>query len=89
MKTTKRLFMVVVAAASLFAATPAFADLKFGVDISPYPPFTSKDPSGVIVGWEADFMDALCAEIKEKCVFESTAWDGIIPALTCQSRQSA
>jgi polar amino acid transport system substrate-binding protein len=84
MKYTKRLFMAAVAVASLCAATPAFADLKFGVDISPYPPFTSKDPSGKIVGWEADFMDALCAEIKEKCAFEPTAWDGIIPALTAK-----
>jgi polar amino acid transport system substrate-binding protein len=82
MKFTKRMLLAAVAAATLFTASPAFADLKFGVDASPYPPFTSKDPSGVIVGWEADFMAALCAEIKEKCAFEPTAWDGIIPALT-------
>lgn len=82
MKLTRRLLLAAAAAATLFSATPAFADLKFGVDISPYPPFTSKDPSGVIVGWEADFMAALCDEIKEKCAFEPTAWDGIIPALT-------
>jgi polar amino acid transport system substrate-binding protein len=81
-KLTKRLLLAAAAATMLFSATPAFADLKFGVDVSPYPPFTSKDPSGVIVGWEADFMAALCEEIKEKCAFEPTAWDGIIPALT-------
>jgi polar amino acid transport system substrate-binding protein len=82
MKLTKRLLLAAAAATMLFSATPAFADLKFGVDASPYPPFTSKDPSGVIVGWEADFMAALCEEMKEKCAFEPTAWDGIIPALT-------
>jgi polar amino acid transport system substrate-binding protein len=82
MKLTKRILLAAVAAATLCGATPAFADLKFGVDASPYPPFTSKDPSGVIVGWEADFMAALCGELKEKCSFEATAWDGIIPALT-------
>ncbi len=82
MKITKRILLAAVAAATLFAATPAFADLKFGVDVSPYPPFTSQDTSGVIVGWEADFMAALCVELKETCTFEPTAWDGIIPALT-------
>jgi polar amino acid transport system substrate-binding protein len=77
----KTFMLAAIAAGALFATAPAYADLKFGVDISPYPPFTSKDPSGVIVGWEGDFMAALCAEIKEKCAFEPTAWDGIIPAL--------
>jgi polar amino acid transport system substrate-binding protein len=82
MKFTKRMLLAAVAAATLFTASPAFADLKFGVDISPYPPFTSKDTSGVVVGWEADFMAALCEEIKEKCAFEPTAWDGIIPSMS-------
>jgi polar amino acid transport system substrate-binding protein len=82
MKFTKRMLLAAVAAATMFTASPAFADLKFGVDISPYPPFTSQDTAGVIVGWEADFMAALCEEMKEKCAFEPTAWDGIIPALT-------
>ena len=27
-------------------------------------------------------MNALCAEIGEKCTIEEVAWDGIIPALT-------
>lgn len=82
MKLTKRLLLTAAAATMLFSATPAFADLKFGVDVSPYPPFTSQDAAGEIVGWEADFMAALCEEMKEKCAFEPTAWDGIIPALT-------
>jgi polar amino acid transport system substrate-binding protein len=82
MNITKRLLLAAVTATALLGTTPAMADLKFGVDISPYPPFTSQDASGKIVGWEADFMDALCAELKEKCAFEPTAWDGIIPALT-------
>jgi polar amino acid transport system substrate-binding protein len=82
MRVTKRVLLAAVAAATMFTTTPAFADLKFGVDVSPYPPFTSQDTSGVIVGWEADFMAALCVELKETCAFEPTAWDGIIPALT-------
>ncbi len=57
------------------------ADLKFGVAAEPYPPFSSKDASGKWVGWEVDLMDAVCAEIKEKCEIAEVAWDGIIPAL--------
>ncbi len=81
MKYTKKLLLAAVAAATMFAVTPAFADLKMGVAAEPYAPFTSKDASGKWVGWEVDFMDALCAEIKEKCAIEEVAWDGIIPAL--------
>ncbi len=81
MKYTKKLLLAAVAAATMFTVTPAFADLKMGVAAEPYAPFTSKDASGKWVGWEVDFMDALCAEIKEKCAIEEVAWDGIIPAL--------
>lgn len=58
------------------------ADIKFGVAAEPYAPFTSKDASGKWVGWEIDLMDAVCAEMKEKCEIVDVAWDGIIPALT-------
>lgn len=71
-----------LAAAALLAATPGLADLKIGVAAEPYPPFTGKDASGKWMGWEIDLMDALCAEMKEKCGIVKTAWDGIIPALT-------
>lgn len=78
-----KLKTVLLAAASLafVASTQAFADIKFGVAAEPYAPFTSKDASGKWVGWEVDFMNALCADIKEKCSIEEVAWDGIIPAL--------
>jgi polar amino acid transport system substrate-binding protein len=81
MKYTKRAILAAVAACVMFTAAPAYADLKMGVAAEPYAPFTSKDASGVWVGWEVDFMNALCAEIGEKCTIEEVAWDGIIPAL--------
>lgn len=80
MKTYKKVLLAAVATVFL-GAVPAFADLKMGVAAEPYAPFTSKDASGVWVGWEVDFMNALCAEIGEKCAIEEVAWDGIIPAL--------
>ena len=78
----KILHIALLAAAALLAATPALADLKIGVAAEPYPPFTAKDATGKWVGWEIDLVDALCAEMKEKCEIVETAWDGIIPALT-------
>ena len=81
MKVSRRILMFAATVALMAAASPAMADLKFGVAAEPYAPFTSKDASGVWVGWEVDFMNALCAEIGEKCTIEEVAWDGIIPAL--------
>jgi polar amino acid transport system substrate-binding protein len=82
MNFSKRLLLAAAAALAL-SATAAQADLKFGVDAGPYPPFTSMNAAGAWEGWEVDFMQALCAELGEtKCEFVPVAWDGIIPALT-------
>ena len=76
--------MAVAAIALCGFAAEARADLKFGVAAEPYPPFESKDASGKWVGWEMDLMDAVCAQMKEKCELVEVAWDGIIPALTAK-----
>ncbi|QIG52679.1 transporter substrate-binding domain-containing protein [Nordella sp. HKS 07] len=77
--------MMAVAVTALCGfAAEAKADLKFGVAAEPYPPFTSKDASGTWVGWEVDLMNAVCAQMKEKCELVEVAWDGIIPALTAK-----
>ncbi|MDX8444487.1 transporter substrate-binding domain-containing protein [Mesorhizobium captivum] len=82
MKTVLKTF----AAALLFGVAAmgvAKADqVKIGVAAEPYPPFTSPDATGKWVGWEIDFIDAVCAEEKLDCVITPVAWDGIIPALT-------
>lgn len=82
MKFTRRMALVAASLTALAFAAPAHADLKIGVAAEPYPPFTSKDASGKWVGWEVDLLDAVCAEMKEKCDIVEVAWDGIIPALT-------
>ena len=77
----KKLVLAAVAALSL--GTTAMADpLKIGVAAEPYPPFTSPDAAGNWVGWEVDFMVAICKQAELDCVITPTAWDGIIPALT-------
>ena len=68
--------------AALLASPVAAQEVKIGVAAEPYPPFTSPDASVNWVGWEVDFMNAICAEAKLTCVITPTAWDGIIPALT-------
>ena len=55
--------------------------IKFGVAAEPYAPFTVKGADGKWSGWEVDLQEAVCREIKAKCEFVETAWDGIIPAL--------
>jgi polar amino acid transport system substrate-binding protein len=83
MKFTRRLALAATALFMLSAA-PAMADLKIGISAEPYPPFASKDETGKWVGWEIDTMNAVCAEMKEKCEIVEVAWDGIIPALTAK-----
>lgn len=82
-----RLLSASVALLGAFAliggTTPASAEdvVKIGTDNESYPPFTQVDPSGKVVGFEVDLIDAMCAHIKVKCVWTLQAWDGIIPAL--------
>ncbi|MEO8242569.1 MAG: transporter substrate-binding domain-containing protein [bacterium] len=77
----KKLLLTLAAAAAF--STAAMADpIKVGVAAEPYPPFTSPDAGGNWVGWEIDFMHAICDQAKLDCVVTPTAWDGIIPALT-------
>ena len=75
---------IALALAATFAlGSAALAEpLKIGVAAEPYPPFTSPDASGNWVGWEVDFMNAICKQAALDCVITPTAWDGIIPALT-------
>ena len=75
----------VAAAVTTAGFTGAMAEeVKVGVAAEPYPPFTSPDASGKWVGWEIEFMEAICAEAKLDCVITPVAWDGIIPALTSE-----
>ncbi len=75
--------LVIAGIALATGAGAANADkVRFGVAAEPYAPFSSQDASGKWVGWEIDFMDAICKEAKLDCELVATAWDGIIPALT-------
>ena len=81
----KSILKTAVAAALIMlsgACAASAQQVKVGIAPEPYPPFSSVDASGKWVGWEIEFLDAVCAEAKLDCVITPTAWDGIIPALT-------
>lgn len=63
-------------------ACQAFAQdtIRFGVEAT-YPPFESKLPSGQLVGFDIDLGNALCAQLKARCVWVENSFDGMIPAL--------
>ncbi|MGV8894784.1 MAG: ABC transporter substrate-binding protein [Burkholderiaceae bacterium] len=66
-----------------FAVSVQAADMKelrVGQDPT-YEPFEYKTPNGKLVGFEVDVANALCTEMKMKCVFVDQSWEGIIPSL--------
>lgn len=69
-------------AALLVTSSMSQAEVRFGIDNETYPPFYTKNASGTWTGWEIEFMEAVCAEMKEDCTIVETSWDGLIPALT-------
>jgi polar amino acid transport system substrate-binding protein len=75
--------LILTLAATLAFGTAAFAEpLKIGIASEPYPPFASPDAAGNWVGWEVDFINAVCAAGQMECVITPVAWEGIIPSLT-------
>ena len=62
------------------AGAACAADLRVGLNPA-YEPFESKTASGEIVGFDVDIANALCEQIKRKCVFVESEWDSIIPGL--------
>lgn len=73
--------LLLAGAAFIASAFAAQAEVRFGILNEAYPPFFAKDASGKWQGWEIELMDAVCAEIKEKCTIVESSWDGLIPAL--------
>ena len=54
--------------------------LKLGVDPT-YPPLEYKNQDGTLTGFGVDIAEALCAELKARCVWVESSWDGMIPGL--------
>ncbi|MGW8465068.1 transporter substrate-binding domain-containing protein [Pseudomonas sp. CLCA07] len=62
------------------ALAKEYKELRFGVDPS-YAPFESKAADGSLVGFDIDLGNAICAELKVKCKWVESDFDGMIPGL--------
>ncbi len=49
--------------------------------VLPYAPFESKAADGSLVGFDIDLGNAICAELKVKCKWVESDFDGMIPGL--------
>lgn len=76
MRTT--LLIIALAAVATTAAAQG-KDLKVAIDPT-YEPFTFKQ-DGRPTGFDVDIANALCEQIKRKCVFVEQVWDSMIPGL--------
>lgn len=72
------LFLALTCAAAA-AAAPS-ASIRMGVE-GAYPPFNEIGPDGQPRGFDIDIANALCDEMKVRCVWVAQNWDGMIPAL--------
>lgn len=73
--------LIALASVLSLGTANVMADLRFGMDSAPYPPFSETSSSGDMIGWEVEIGAALCAAMGETCEIVPVAWDGIIPAL--------
>ncbi|WP_144630493.1 ABC transporter substrate-binding protein [Bordetella genomosp. 13] len=80
----KRFMFALMLGTSAIVSVPAHAQntsvLRYGVDPS-HPPFSSRDASGKLVGFDIDLGTEICARIKSKCEWVQNDFDGMIPAL--------
>ena len=80
-RSRRALLCSVVLLASMAAAEARdWSTVRVGVDAT-YKPFTYKTPDGRLTGFDVDIANALCAEMKAKCTFVESSWEGIIPGL--------
>jgi arginine/ornithine transport system substrate-binding protein len=74
------LFVALVGVATNDALARDWSTIRIGVDAT-YKPFTYKTPDGKLTGFDVDIANALCDEMKAKCTFVESSWEGIIPGL--------
>jgi arginine/ornithine transport system substrate-binding protein len=74
--------VILAIALGTLAMTASAQDKELKVAIDPtYEPFTFKTPDGKPTGFDVDIANAVCAQVKRKCVFVEQVWDSMIPGL--------
>lgn len=61
----------------------AATTLKIGVE-GAYPPFSSLGTDGQLKGFDIDMANAVCKQLKVKCVLVKSEFDAMIPALNAK-----
>lgn len=80
MKKTLSLLSLSLALLGTACGASAEQQIRFGTDAT-FPPFESKAADGSLQGFDIDLGNAICAELKAKCVWVENSFDGLIPAL--------
>jgi arginine/ornithine transport system substrate-binding protein len=73
-------FVAVVLLTASVALARDWSMVRIGIDPT-YKPFTYKTPDGKPTGFDVDIANALCVEMKAKCTYVESSWEGIIPGL--------
>jgi arginine/ornithine transport system substrate-binding protein len=76
----KKLLLVIALSALSVTSFAQGKDLKVAIDPT-YEPFTFKTADGKPTGFDVDIANALCEQLKRKCVFVEQVWDSMIPGL--------
>jgi arginine/ornithine transport system substrate-binding protein len=76
----KKLLLAIAIGSLSVTAFAQGKDLKVAIDPT-YEPFTFKTGDGKPTGFDVDIANALCEQIKRKCVFVEQVWDSMIPGL--------
>ncbi len=76
----RTLMLAALALAAQGAMAKDWSTIRFATE-GAYPLFNTVDTSGAVQGLDVDIANALCEEMKAKCVWVKQEWDGMIPAL--------
>lgn len=76
----KKLLLALALALVCTLSLAQLKELKVAIDPT-YEPFTYKAADGKPAGFDVDIANALCEQIKRKCVFVEQMWDSLIPGL--------
>jgi len=76
----KRIIVALGLGAIALVVSAQDKELKVAIDPT-YEPFTFKTADGKPAGFDVDIANALCQQIKRKCVFVEQVWDSMIPGL--------
>lgn len=80
MKNAMKLVLVLLALAAGNVMAKDWKEVRLASE-GAYPPFNESAADGSMRGLDIDIGDAICAELKLKCVWVKQDWDGMIPAL--------